>query len=148
MNYEPRQFVHANATVSLVVAGQRQPSHYEDSGDIPVSGVITLANAAKYNVNGTWRASVTPGVYRAVFLCRGATMQAANDMADTLYDLAGRSGTLYGVEYTSTSVATHTCSAYIEAVRPLSMIDRVGANVARAHALQVELVVNRLSEWS
>lgn len=151
MNFEPRQFV-ANtsggvSTIALVTAG-RDASHYEDSGDAPISGVVTLLSGAKYNVNGTWPGTRTPGIARAVILCRAATQQSVNNLAEPLYDLAGRSGVLYGVEYTATGVATHTCSCAVDSARPLSMLDRVGAAVGRAHAIQVEMIFNRTNEWS
>lgn len=152
MNFEPTQFV-ANtsggvSTVAVKAAG-RSLVHYEDTGSQAISGVVRLMNSgAKYNVNGTWKASVSPGALRAVFMCRGANMQATNDLAETLYDLNGRSGTLYGVEYTGSSLSTHTCSATVDAARPISMLDRVGAAIGREHVIQVEVIFNRTGEWS
>lgn len=151
MNFEPRQLVHPSgggvATVSLVT-GNRQASHYEDSGNVVISGVVTLLSGAKYNVNGTWAANTVFGKTRAVYLCRGASMQAANDLAEGLYDLAGRSGTLSAVEYTAGGVATHTCNVVVEAARPLTMLDRVGAVTGKQHSIQVEVIFDRLTDWS
>lgn len=153
MNYEPRQFV-ANTSggsgVSTVPlrAVNLDASFYEDTGDVVVSGVSRLLTGAKYNVNGTWAATQTPGSFRVVFLCRGPNMNSANGMANTLYDLAGRSGVLYGVDYTGSTVATHTCSAVVVSARPMSMLDRVGAAIGREHAIQVEVVFDRLTKWS
>lgn len=151
MNFEPRQFV-ANtsggvSTVSLRTTG-RDVTLYEDTGDIAASGVITLMNGGKYQTFGTWPGALTPGNMRAVFLCRAASQQDANNLAETLYDLAGRSGTLYAVEYTATGVATHTCSAAVASARPISMFDRVGAATGRQHAIQVEMVFDRINTWS
>ncbi len=152
MNYEPRQYVgYVNGAVSTVALrnpGQRDITHFEDTGDVPLTGVIRTVQGAKYNVNGTWRAASTPGVTRAVILCRGSTMKEANDRANGLYDLAGTSGTLYGVEYVGSTVSTHTCSVVVGPVRPLTMFDRVGAAPSRAHSIQVELVFERMGDWS
>jgi hypothetical protein len=151
MNFEPRT-IGANypggvSTVSLVTAG-RDAVAYDDSGDLPLSGVVTLLSGAKYNVNGTWSATRTPGVMRAVYLCRAATMQDTNNLAEGLYDLAGRSGILSGYEYTAGGDSLHTCSVVVEAARPISMMDKVGAAVGKRHAIQVEVIFNRLTEWS
>lgn len=151
MNFEPAQIVVNSgsgvSTVSLKAAG-RDVSHYEDSGDAVISGVVTLVSGEKYNVNGTWKAATTPGVTRAVYLCRANDMQATNNLAETLYDLAGRHGVLYGVEYTGSGVATHTCYVVVAAARPISMMDRVGASIGRKHAIQVEMMFDRLNGWS
>lgn len=151
MNFEPVQIVVNTSggvsTVSIKATG-RALSHYQDTGDAPISGVLTLLSGAKYNVNGTWQAARTPGGMQAVVLCRGASMQATNNLAETLYDLAGRSGTLYGVEYTASGTATHTCSVTVDSARPLSMMSHVGAAIGREHAIQVEMVFNRLNEWN
>ena len=151
MNFEPTQFV-ANtaggvATVAVKTAG-RSLVMYEDTGDQPLSGVVGLISGAKYNVNGTWLPTRTPGSMRAVVLCRGASMQAANNLAETLYDLAGRSGTLYAIEYTAAGVATHTCSAVVDASRPITMLDKVGAAIGKEHSIQVEMMFNRMNEWN
>lgn len=135
------------STVSLVAAG-RDAAFYEDTGDGVLSGVVRLLTGAKYNVNGTWQAATAPGKFRSVFLCRGGNMQSVNNLAETLYDLAGRSGVLYGVEYTASGIATHTCSVVVETARPLSMIDKVGASVGYSHAIQVEMIFDRLNDWS
>lgn len=151
MNFEPRTLVvntgSGTATVSLVTAG-RDASYYEDTGNQVKSGVVTLLSGAKYNVNGTWSATKVQGKTRSVYLCRGASMKDTNDLAETLYDLAGRSGMLYGYEYTSTTSVAHTCLVVVEAARPVSMMDRVGANVGRAHAIQVEMIFDRITDWS
>ena len=151
MNFEPRQLVYYSgsgvATASLVT-GNRQATHYEDSGDAVLSGVVTLLSGGKYNANGTWRAQTVYGKTRAVYLCRGANMQAANNLAEGLYDLAGRSGTLSAVEYTAGGVSTHSCNVVVESARPLSMLDRVGAVAGKKHSIQVEVVFDRLGDWS
>jgi hypothetical protein len=151
MNYEPRTIVvnsgSGTATVSLVIAG-RGAVAYDDTGDTPLSGVVTLLSGAKYNVNGTWQATRTPGMMRAVYLCQDSNMQLTNDKAEVLYDLAGRSGTLYGYEYNANNSVSHNCQVVVESARPISMMDKVGASIGRAHAIQVEVVFNRLTEWS
>lgn len=143
MNFEPRQL----DSTALVVTN-RQAIRYEDSGNTVISGIVTLLSGAKYNVNGTWVANSAPGKTRAVYLCRGDNMQAANNLAEELYDLAGRSGTLSAVEYTSGGVATHTCSVFVESARPITMFDQVGASIGRAHYIQVEMVFDKLTGWS
>ena len=152
MNYEPTQFVGrvAGSTTTTVLksTGGRDLVFYEDSGDALISGVVQTVSGAKYNVNGTWQAASVPGQYRAVVMCRGANMRAANLQADGLYDIAGASGTLYGIEYVGSTVSTHTCSVVVGPVRPISMFDRVGASLGRAHAIQVEIVFERLGDWS
>ena len=152
MNYEPTQFVGrvAGVTTTTVLknAGSRDLVFYEDSGDQLLSGIVQTANGAKYNVNGTWQAASVPGQQRAVVMCRGINMRAANLQADGLYDLAGASGTLYGIEYVGSTVATHTCSVVVGPVRPISMFDRVGASLGRSHALQVEIVFERMNDWN
>lgn len=152
MNYEPIQFVGRVAGVTTTTVfkavGQREAAFYEDSGDAVMSGIVRTVDGTKYNTNGTWQAAKSPGSMRAVYLCRGGNMKQANDQADALYDLAGASGTLYGIEYQDTTVATHTCSVVVAAVRPISMIDRVGASLARAHALQIEIIFERTNSWT
>jgi len=152
MNYEPIQFVGrvAGVTTTTVfkVTGQREAAHYEDTGDEVLSGIVRTSDGTKYNVNGTWQANKSPGTVRAVYLCRGSNMKAANDQADSLYDLAGASGTLYGIEYETTTVVTHTCAAVVVAARPISMMDRVGAVLNRAHAIQVEVIFDRTNSWT
>jgi hypothetical protein len=151
MNYEPVQIV-ANtsggvSTVAIKTTGRGLVA-YEDTGDQPVSGIARLLSGAAYSVNGTWRASTSPGVMRAVVLCRGASMQAANDLAETLYDLAGRTGVLYGIEYTASSVATHTCNVEVSASRPISMLQHTIAAIGKEHVIQVEMVFTRTNAWS
>jgi len=151
MNYEPRDIVcpvgDGYVTTHLVDIN-RSAIHYEDTGNAVISGVVTLLSGLKYNVNGTWAATTVNGKTRAIYLCRGNNMQEANTKAGDLYNLAGRSGTLSAVEYTSSGVATHTCSVVVEAARPVTMIDRVGAAVGRKHSIQVEVIFDRLSGWS
>lgn len=151
MNYQPTQFVGrvagSTTTASLNIVGNLQSILYEDSGDRILSGVVQTANGAKYNTNGTWQAASVPGAYRAVFLCRGSSMQMVNANAATLYSLNGASGTLYGVEFTATTQSTHTCSVVVTTVRPISMIDKTGAAIGKSHALQVEVVFEKMSDW-
>ena len=151
MSYELRQFV-ANTsgglnTVSLRLAGSRDQTFYQDFGDEALSGVVQLWNGQKYNANGTWPADVRLGQARAIYLCRGANQQAANQQAAVLTAINGRSGTLYGIEYTASGVATHTCSA-IASSRVTAMIDKIGASTGKAHSVEVEMVFDRLSRWS
>ncbi len=152
MNYEPTLFVGriAGATTTTVLknTGSRDLVYYEDSGDSVLSGVVETANGAKYNVNGTWQAASKPGALRAVVLCRGPNMRAANLQADELYDLAGASGTLSAIEYVGSTVSTHTCSVVVNMARPLSMFDRVGASLGRSHSIQVEITFERMNDWS
>ena len=150
-NFELRQFVANTAggvsTVSLVSLPDRGMIFYSDTGDVPRNPIVTLFSGVKYNSNGTLPATITPGQCQAVFLCRGANQQAANDEADVLIAINGRSGTLYGIEYTAAGVATHTCTAFAQA-RPISRIDRYGATSGRAHSVEVEMVFDRLNSWS
>lgn len=152
MNYEPIQFVGRVAGVTTTTVFKsgtaRGAAFYEDTGNDVLSGVVRTVNGAKHNVNGTWQAASVPGTIRAVYLCRGDNMKQANDQADGLYDIAGASGTLYGIEYQDTTVATHTCSVVVGPVRPISMMDRVGASLSRSHALQVEVIFERINDWS
>lgn len=143
MNFEPRSL----DSTALVIT-DRQAVHYEDSGNTVISGIVTLLSGAKYNVNGTWVANSVQGKMRAIYLCRGDNMQTANNLAEELYDLAGRTGTLSAVEYTSGGVATHTCSAFVEAARPITMFGQVGASIGRAHYIRVEMIFDRLTGWS
>lgn len=122
--------------------------YYEDSGDTAMNGIVKMYNGAKYNVNGTYQAMTVPGQTRAVFLYRGSNQDNANLLAELTLNVLGRSGTLHGVEYTSSSVSTHTSSAVCIAARPISMIERIGAVAGRSHAVQVELVFDRMTEWS
>lgn len=151
MSYELRQFVANTAgglnTVSLRAPGSRDQTFYQDFGDEVRSGIITLWNGEKYNANGTWPADVRLGEARAIYLCRGANQQAANQQAAILTAINGRSGVLYGIEYTASGVATHTCSA-VASARVTAKIDQIGASTGRAHSVEVEMVFDRLSRWS
>lgn len=147
MNYELRQFV-VNSGSGVSTVSMPSMAFYEDSGNLVKSGIVEMYNGAKYNVNGTYQAQIVPGQTRAVFLIKGANQSEANYLAEPLIAVEGRSGTLVGVEYTSISAATHTASAVCIAARPISMIEKIGAYTGRAHAIQVEMIFERMSEWS
>jgi hypothetical protein len=151
MNYELRQFVANTAggvsTVTLRAPGSRDMTFYQDSGDQIRDPLILLFSGVKYNTNGTFPSVEVPGQVQAIFLCRGDNQDGANNQAETLTAINGRSGTLYGIEYTASGVATHTCSALAQA-RVISRIDQVGASVGRAHSVEVELTFDRLNKWS
>lgn len=120
----------------------------EDTGETAVSGVVTLYNGSKYNALGTFRANTSPGSTRAVFLCTGGSPALANDQVETLIGLLGKSGTLVAIEYTATTVATHTASAVVTVARPIATIDQFVNAVGKPSYASVELVFDRLSEWS
>lgn len=150
--YELRQFV-ANtsgglSTVSLVNLGSRGMAHMEEEGDYIFNSVLVLRNGTKYNVNGTRPAVMAPGQARAVYFCTGTNMQHAIDNMEPLLAIAGRSGVLYGVEYTVSGVATHTCSAVVISAKPISMMDKLAPHAGTKHAVNCELVFDRLSNWS
>jgi len=150
-SYELRQFVANTAggvsTVALTSAN-RGMIFYAETGNEVRNPTVTLFNGEKYNVNGTWPADLVMGNSRAVYSCRGANQQAANQEAATLIAINGRSGVLTGVEYTASGVATHTVSAIVLAARPTALIDRIGAWAGRQHEVNVELVFDRLNNWS
>jgi hypothetical protein len=147
MNYELRQFV-ANTAGGVSTFTIQNMIFYQDSGDIVRSGTITTYSGAKYNANGTYQAIITPGETRAILLFKAGNQAAANDYVETATRMEGRSGVLHGIEYTASGIATHTCSAVCIAARPISMIDKIGASVGRSHAVQFELVFDRLNLWS
>lgn len=147
MNYELRQFV-VNSGSGVSTVSLSNMIYYEDSGDLVRSGIVETYSGAKYNVNGTYQALTVPGQTRAVLLFRGSSQWTTNLAADPALKTLGRSGSIVGVEYTSNGVATHTATAVCIAARPISMIDKVGAVAGRAHAMQVEMIFERTSEWS
>jgi hypothetical protein len=114
--------------------------------DEAVSRVITLADGRKFDADGANAAVVRAGMCRAVFRVTGSTADAVNTTLKSITDKDGTVGTLTAISPSTSTDATYTCSARLEAVRPAVTVSRpFKRNYPQVQ--YVECLWNKISVW-
>lgn len=148
--YEIRRFDYYDPTVvQLSITNNYVKMRYmTDAGDAVPNPVEVSVGGHKFDVLGTYKASSTPGSVTAGYLVDAGNQQLVNLAINTLSGMRGAYGTLYGIEYTASGIATHTATARCTGVSVRSAIDKVGAKSGRRHIAYVDCTWERLTEWS
>lgn len=150
MNFEIRRFDYYDPTlVQFAITGDNVGMTFmSDGGDASVNTVEVTTDNHKYDVLGTYKSPSIPGSVTARYMVRHGNMQGVNNLIEAMKDMDGGYGTLYGIEYTASGIATHTATARCTAVTPRSSIDRFGAVAGRRHAAYVDVTWERFTSWS
>lgn len=150
MNFEITRFDYYDPTlVQFAITGSNVGMTFmSDPGDSSISSTEETVGGHKYDVLGTYKATTVPGSVTARYLVQQGTMQLANNLAEAMKDMDGAYGTLYGIEYTASGVATHTATARCTNVSVRSSIDRFGAVEGKRHAIYVDCTWQRYTSWS